>query len=206
MRVKFYIFSLALLASCVAAKRSAEGSPEQAVANGQISAQPAPASPTVPATQVLQDLKIDSNLIPNFHKVNDKIYRSGRPTKDGIAELAKIGVKTILSVQDYGWDKDDADEEKAWASAASIKYLQVPMHGLKKPTVDQIRSALSHLNGASNYPMLVHYEKGSDRTGIVVASYHIKTDGWGIQKAKADMYSYGHSRLLSWWDSILNEI
>jgi protein tyrosine/serine phosphatase len=80
------------------------------------------------------------------------------------------------------------------------------MHGLKKPTTDQINLALSRLSDPSNYPILVHCEKGSDRTGLVVASYHIKHDGWSLEKAKSDMYNFGHSHWLFWWDSVLDHI
>lgn len=145
-------------------------------------------------------------LIPNFHQVNQDIYRSGRPTKKGVSALKGVGIKTILSVQDYGWDKDDADEEREWARDVNIQFFNVPMHGLKKPTMDQINLALSRLSDPSNYPILVHCEKGSDRTGVVIASYHIKHDGWSIEKAKSDMYAFGHSHWLFWWDSALDHI
>jgi len=204
--VRGYILSLALFASCADSGRNSQASAEQVITGEKIDAKSAPKNPTASTAHLLQEPSIDANLIPNFHKVNDKIYRSGRPKIEGVNALAKIGFKTILSVQDYGWDKDDLDDEKAWAAAAGIKFLHVPMHGLTKPTLEQIHLALSYLNDASYYPILVHCEKGSDRTGIVVASYHIKTDGWDIAKAKIDMYNYGHSNWLSWWDSILNNI
>ena len=145
-------------------------------------------------------------LIPNFHQVNHDIYRSGRPTKEGVAALAGLGIKTILSIQDYGGDQDQAADERNWARAVNINWIQVPMHGLKRPTIEQIRLALSTLSDQTNYPMLVHCQKGSDRTGLVVASYHIKHDGWDIEKAKEDMYTFGHSRWLFWWDSVLDHI
>jgi uncharacterized protein (TIGR01244 family) len=144
--------------------------------------------------------------VPNFHQVNAHVYRSGRPDEAGVKAYAAFGIKTILSVQDYGLSPEEAATERKWAEAAGIRFLHVPMHGLRKPRVEQIRAALAHLQNPANFPILVHCQKGSDRTGIVVASYRIAVDNWPVERAKDDMYNFGHSYLLSWWDSILDEI
>jgi protein tyrosine/serine phosphatase len=43
----------------------------------------------------------------------------------------------------------------------------------------------------ANRPVFVHCRQGQDRTGIVVAAYRMKTDGWPLDLAEAEMESFG---------------
>jgi len=38
--------------------------------------------------------------VPNFHTVNDNIYRGGQPSDEGLRALASAGVKTIVDLRD----------------------------------------------------------------------------------------------------------
>src|SRR6266508_783852 len=63
----------------------------------------APAAPlaailTWPAT--LEPVKkAKAKGVPNFGKLNDHIWRSGQPTKEGYASLKELGVKTIVNLR-----------------------------------------------------------------------------------------------------------
>ena len=80
------------------------------------------------------------------------------------------------------------------------------MDGLLKPKIDQINLALQTIVSPQNQPILVHCTHGADRTGIVIASYRIKHDLWSVAQATTDMYTFGHSKWLSWWDSVLKDV
>lgn len=153
-----------------------------------------------------KDLVINEKEIENFHRVTSGIFRSGRPQKTGIEILGKFGFKSVLSIETYGVDLKGAENERDWTSAANIKFFHVPMSGLLKPKKEQVLEALKILTETKNQPILVHCEKGSDRTGITIAAYRIKFEGWDIARATQDMYNFGHSHWLSWWDDILYDL
>jgi protein tyrosine/serine phosphatase len=135
------------------------------------------------------------------------VYRSGKPTADQMAELRSTGIRTIVSLETYMMDPDDADEEATAAAAAGIKFLRVPMSPLPfdPPTVQQVQAAVDLVSDTTLQPALVHCYHGSDRTGIVVGAYHIEHDGWSPARAIADMRLYGHSWMFYGWDDLLYE-
>jgi protein tyrosine/serine phosphatase len=43
----------------------------------------------------------------------------------------------------------------------------------------------------ANQPVFVHCKLGKDRTGIVVAAYRMKVEGWPFTLAESEMESFG---------------
>ncbi|HKV41832.1 MAG TPA: tyrosine-protein phosphatase [Blastocatellia bacterium] len=128
--------------------------------------------------------------LPNFHKVNDHLYRGGQMRMGGIKRLGDLGIKTIVDLR--GMD-GTARWEKKEAEALHIAYFSIPMSGISRPSSDQIWKVLGVVDNPANWPVYVHCEHGSDRTGTVVACYHILHDGWQPGKAILEAKSYGMS-------------
>ncbi len=149
-----------------------------------------------------------TSTITNFHQVDDAVFRSGKPTAEQFAELAPVGIRTVLSLESYMMDPDDADEEQAAAEAQGIRFLRIPMTPLPfdRPSLDDLRAALALTLDPANQPILVHCRQGSDRTGLVIGAYHIKAHGWSADAAIADMRNFGHNPLFYWWDDMLYDI
>ncbi len=127
--------------------------------------------------------------IPNFHPVNDHIYRSAQLPPSAYRALAKMGVKTIVDLRVVDM------QEAAAAQAAGIQYANIPLDGFAAPTDDQITQVLAILDDSSKWPVLVHCRRGKDRTGTVVACYRISHDRWDNEKALNEAKLYGMSRL-----------
>lgn len=144
--------------------------------------------------------------LDNYSKVNDALHRSGRPTEKDVQDIKTLGIKSILSLESYVAQEDEKEAEEKWILAAGMKLLTVPMNPVTKPTVEEVKQALNYVLDPSNQPILVHCYHGSDRTGIVIAAYRIKHDGWTIDQATKEMQDFGHSAFLSWWNDILKEI
>jgi len=144
--------------------------------------------------------------LPNLQKVTADIWRGGHPTVAGVAQMQKGGIKTILSLKTYTLDQSELTEEENAAKAAGIKFIHFPMNGILEPSVQELQTTLQILLAPENYPIFVHCEHGSDRTGMVIATYRIKKEGWSIKKATEEMYLYGHSKLLSGWDEVLEDL
>lgn len=116
--------------------------------------------------------------VPNFHQVNDRIYRGAQPTAEGFEALAKMGIKTIV---DLRREAAQAREEQHVVEALGMKFLSVPME-MGAPTDEQISRAMQELNSNAG-PVFVHCHGGRDRTGTVIACYRKTHDAWDTQKA-----------------------
>ncbi|MFY9609304.1 MAG: sulfur transferase domain-containing protein [Blastocatellia bacterium] len=130
--------------------------------------------------------------LPNFHRVNERLYRGGQPKPGGIKKLAEIGIKTIINLR--GEDEQTGAAEEAEAKAARVSYVNIPMPGLSRPTHEQISQIMTVINARENWPVFVHCKRGSDRTGTVVALYRISQDEWTAEQALTEAKRLG----LSW--------
>lgn len=126
--------------------------------------------------------------LPNFHRVNDGLYRGAQPRPEGLQRLAALGVKTILNLR--AADERSRAEERE-AHAAGLRYFNIPMQGLDRPKDDQVERALALINDEANQPIFVHCKRGADRTGTVIAIYRITHDGWSGEEALREAKRYG---------------
>jgi uncharacterized protein (TIGR01244 family) len=126
--------------------------------------------------------------LPNFHRVDEHVFRSGQPGADGFARLKTLGVRTVLNLR---FEREQGRAEEAAAKAAGLQYLSIPMYPLLPPTRAQIAQALALLEDAQSWPVLVHCQAGSDRTGVVVACYRIAHEGWSAARAIQEAMGYG---------------
>jgi len=125
--------------------------------------------------------------IPNFHQVNDHVYRGGQPAPEAWQDLAKLGVKTVIDLRRE--DEHSTAEEAKAVAAAGMNYVNVPMKGVVAPTDEQIAKVLALLD--SKEPVFVHCKRGADRTGTVIACYRIAHDRWQRQQALQEAKSLG---------------
>jgi protein tyrosine/serine phosphatase len=118
--------------------------------------------------------------LPNFFKINDRLYRGGQPRKGGIKKLSELGIKTIINLRR---ESDETRAERKEAEAAGIKYFHISMSSLGRPSDVQVTRALEIIDQSENHPVFIHCKRGSDRTGTVIAAYRISRDGWGTKEA-----------------------
>jgi protein-tyrosine phosphatase len=128
--------------------------------------------------------------IKNFDQVDAHVYRGAQPTDEGFRYLAKIGVATVLDLQEA--DGRSRAEEKV-VRAAGMKYVNVPMTGLTPPTEAQIARILDLLEDSTGGPVFVHCHRGADRTGAVVAAYRIDYSKWENGRALAEAEAHDMS-------------
>lgn len=126
--------------------------------------------------------------VPNFHKVNDKVYRGAQPSDQGFQNLAKLGVKTVVDLRQT--DGRSAQEKRV-VEAAGMRYINIPMLGMHTPNPADVQKVLSVFNDASAGPVFVHCKRGADRTGTVVACYRISHDRWDNGKALGEAKAFG---------------
>jgi len=128
--------------------------------------------------------------IKNFDKVDAHVYRGGQPTDEGFRYLAKLGVKVIIDLREAD---GRAKAEERVVTGAGMKYVNVPMTGLTPPTEAEITKILSLLGDTSSGPVFVHCRRGADRTGAVIAAYHVDHDKWDNIRALNDAKAHSMS-------------
>ena len=124
--------------------------------------------------------------IDNFGRVNDNYYRGAQPEGRDYADLAAIGVKTLVNLT-----SDDADpEERAMAERAGMHYFQIPMTTHQPPTDEQLAQFMRIVNDSANQPVYVHCVGGRHRTGVMTAAYRMTEDGWTADRAFKEMKDF----------------
>jgi tyrosine-protein phosphatase SIW14 len=123
--------------------------------------------------------------IDNFGKVNDHYYRGAQPEKREYADLAAVGVKTIVDL------RDDAESyAKTSAERAGLNYVVIPLSGWERPPEDLVTKFLAVVNDPANQPVYVHCKVGKHRTGAMTAVYRMTEDNWTARQAYGEMQKY----------------
>jgi tyrosine-protein phosphatase SIW14 len=131
--------------------------------------------------------------VPNFHIVNQHLYRGGQPADADWSSLAKLGVKTVI---DLRLESEHSISQEALAvKAAGMIYISQPMARLTAPTNEEILKILAMLDSNEKWPVFIHCRRGADRTGTVIACYRIVHNQWASDKALGEARTYGMSRL-----------
>jgi tyrosine-protein phosphatase SIW14 len=129
---------------------------------------------------------IQSIQIENFGRVAPTYYRGAQPKGGDYANLAALGVKSVINLT-----SDDASaDEKALAERAGLAYFQIPMTTRQAPTAGQLAQFLKIVDDAANQPVYVHCVGGRHRTGVMTAAYRITHDGWTADQAFKEMKQY----------------
>ncbi|MDE2384645.1 MAG: tyrosine-protein phosphatase [Alphaproteobacteria bacterium] len=122
--------------------------------------------------------------VPNLHQVSATLYRSAQPTAAGFKNLeTQYHIATDL---DLRLDHSDAP----LLAGTHISAKAVPMSTFMSN--DDVIKALRLLVAAeAKGPVLVHCQRGADRTGVVIAMYRVVVQGWSKEEAIAEMQKGG---------------
>lgn len=124
--------------------------------------------------------------IGNFGRVGPAYYRGAQPEGHDYADLATLGVKTLINLTD-----DDADPaEQTMAERAGMSYVHIPMTTHQAPTSAQLAEFLNVVNDPARQPVYVHCVGGRHRTGVMTAAYRIAQEGWSADRAFREMKQY----------------
>ena len=122
--------------------------------------------------------------LPNFYKVSDELYRGAQPTAEGMKQLEKRGVKTVVNLRALHSDRDEL-------KSTDLSYVHIGMTAWCVSDNDVIRF-LRVVTDPNRTPAFVHCEHGSDRTGAMCASYRIVVQGWSKEEAIKEMTKGGY--------------
>ena len=136
---------------------------------------------------------VKASPIDNFQMVHSDLYRGARPNSKGLLYLKRIGVKTILNLED---SKSGIKAEGRQAEALGIREISLPMNVFAKPKDKVVNEALSVVIDPSLRPLFVHCHEGKDRTGLIIALMRVEEEKWAPKFAYAEWLKYGFHRIL----------
>jgi tyrosine-protein phosphatase SIW14 len=134
--------------------------------------------------------------IKNFGSINETFFRGAQPKEQDYADLAAMGIKTVIDLQRNGHE-----EEQSLVEAQGMKFFRIPMSDSAQPAPGQAEEFLKLVNDPANHPVFVHCAGGRHRTGAMSAIYRITRDGWSADQAYLEMkrydfeYGMGHGSL-----------
>ena len=105
---------------------------------------------------VAETPSIPKPAIPNFHQVNERVFRGGQPSPEHWEGLAKMGVKTVIDLRRDGEEEHSiAAEEKAVTAAGKRAPGLVPACRGRSYREEQVwvRWRPMHCNCASTKPL-----------------------------------------------------
>jgi protein tyrosine/serine phosphatase len=126
--------------------------------------------------------------VPNAGKVSDVLFRGAQPTAQGLAELKKLGVTTIV---DLRGNRGPVSREREQAESLGMRFIDIPVNGWSPPSNAQVAEFLKLFQQDPTQKVFVHCYYGRDRTGVMVAAYRMTQQNWTVDQAVAEMDSFG---------------
>ena len=130
--------------------------------------------------------------LPNLHRVSDAYYRGAQPTAEGMRELERLGVKTVVNLRAVNSDRDELGD-------AGLAYEHISFKAWHAEDEDVVRF-LRIVTNPERQPVFVHCQHGADRTGMMTAIYRIAVEGWSKEDAIAEMTLGGFGFHAIWKD------
>lgn len=122
--------------------------------------------------------------VNNLHRITLNLYRSEQPSAEGMANLERIGIKTVINLRAFHTDRE---------KLKGTKLLNPQLNVLTWRIQDkQVIAVLRLLRQADHGPFLIHCQHGADRTGLMSAMYRIVEQGWPKDEAIREMVEGGY--------------
>ena len=154
----------------------------------------APGQSSIPAaTQHVYGEKLHIVGIHNAGKITAVLYRGAQPSEQGLSELKKLGISTIVDLR--GEDREKIKWERKHAESLGMRFVNIPVSGWSPPTDGQVVQFLSLFHSDSTQKIFVHCRFGDDRTGVFVATYRMAFEKWTANQAMNEMYFFGFNGL-----------
>jgi protein tyrosine/serine phosphatase len=122
--------------------------------------------------------------IGQFGKMDDNFYRGARPKERDFAALKALGINTIIDLT------DNTPEEKGFAEAAGLRYVNIPIKDKSYPTEEVVADFLKTVNDPATGVFYVHCAGGRHRTGDMGFVYRVAKYGWDFDRAYQEMENY----------------
>src|SRR5499433_1071545 len=122
--------------------------------------------------------------ISNFGQMDERFYRGARPKQSDFQVLKDLCINTIIDLT------DNTPEERGYAEAVGLKYVNIAIPDKKDPSDAQVAEFLKLVNDPATGKFYVHCAGGRHRTGVMGAIYRFNHYNWNYDQVYAEMKKY----------------
>lgn len=162
--------------------------------------------------------------IPHFSKVNNFLYRGGRPEPTDLSYLKSLNVRTVINLQGGDlnnpkyrafmkwWEPGELADAIAFemnvSESLGLLFFSKPLDAIDPVSAEddaRIDEVLAIIGNPAAQPVFVHCEHGVDRTGLIVALYEVKYLGMSPHDAYNEWRASGHKGIGALFTGHLDE-
>jgi len=122
--------------------------------------------------------------ISNFGQMDERFYRGARPKQKDFQALKDLGINTIIDLT------DNTPEERGYAEAVGLKYVNIAIPDKKDPSDAQVAQFLKIANDPGTGKFYVHCAGGRHRTGVMGAIYRFNKYHWNFDQVYNEMLKF----------------
>jgi tyrosine-protein phosphatase SIW14 len=122
--------------------------------------------------------------VQKFGQVTPTLYRGAQPTKEGFANLSKLGINIVVDL------RGSRSSERRIVTALGMTYVPLPWR-CYSPHDEHFARFLTLLRENPDKKVFVHCRVGDDRTGMDIAAYRMAEQGWTAEEARKEMTVFG---------------
>jgi tyrosine-protein phosphatase SIW14 len=143
-----------------------------------------PKADSAPAEKHEPARKLRLRGVAQFGQVTPTLYRGAQPSKEGFANLHKLGVNIVVDL------RGSRASERELVNRLGMKYVAIPWHCFS-PRDEHFAKFLKLLRDNPGKKVFVHCRLGDDRTGMEIAAYRMAEQGWTAEEARREMEVFG---------------
>ena len=135
--------------------------------------------------QTAPQVKFQKIKIKNFGQMDERFFRGAQPKEDDYKDLAALGIKTVIDLQD-----DPKDYEKQAVESLGMRYVNIPMVTKTYPKSEHVEQFMKVVDDPATGKFFVHCAGGRHRTGAMGAVYRFTHYGWNFDQVYKEMKKY----------------
>jgi protein tyrosine/serine phosphatase len=122
--------------------------------------------------------------VPNLHRIDESLYRSAQPTREGLLGVVGLGVRTVVNLR-------SGHSDSKLLEGTNLHHLDVPLHAWHVEDAEVVR-VLKVVTDPAGAPYLLHCQHGADRTGLISAMYRLVVQRWSREEAIRELVAGGY--------------
>lgn len=131
---------------------------------------------TAPAIKSVHGQKFHIPGVPNGGKITEILYRGAQPRVQGLSELKKLGIMTIVDLR--AEDPEKVTWERKLAESLGMHFVHIPVNAWDSSNNEQVVQFLSLFRDNPGQKIFAHCRFGEDRSGVFVATYRMVFEKW----------------------------
>lgn len=139
-----------------------------------------------PRAQVTRDTLAG---VTNYAHVQTTVACAGATTPASLAEIKRLGYKSVINLREATEQGADVEGEGAAAKAAGIAYIHLPFNA-RMPDPALADNFLKAVTDPANVPAFIHCASGN-RAAAMWALKRIQVDSWDTDRAFAEATELG---------------